>query len=226
MRRFLLISVILHGIAALLLQHAGTHPHTVPSPGRTLALTLQTFSEPDHRPQATPAPLQEINQQPPAAAFADSEPGTLVGERSETVDAQDAASAGSTLQAAREHIENMAGKNTAAAEDNAQPMQDNHDSQDTLNALRAAVYSALQARFTYPRRARMRGWEGTVVVSLHIMSDGQLSDIQVVDSSGISVLDRAALRSLSQISVPQVVAWLNGHGIDMLIPVEYRLTDS
>ncbi|MGB5259818.1 MAG: energy transducer TonB [Gammaproteobacteria bacterium] len=227
MRRFLLISVFLHGIAALLLQHTGAYRHAIPPPGRTLALTLLNFSEPARSsPQARPAPPQKTIQEQQAVASAAGQSDTPVQKRIENAGMKDAALAGNTQQAAREGIENMPGENTTVAEDNAQPAEDYHDSQDTMNSLRAAIYSALQARFTYPRRARLHGWEGTVVVSLHIMSDGQLSDIQVVDSSGIAVLDRAALRSLSQISLPQVVAWLNGHEIDMLIPVEYRLTDS
>lgn len=95
-----------------------------------------------------------------------------------------------------------------------------------MKTLRNALVSALQARFRYPRRAQKRGWEGTVVISLRILPDGQLADVHVANSSGVPVLDRAALRSLSEVSVSRHVAWLDGREIDMLIPVEYRLTDS
>ena len=95
---------------------------------------------------------------------------------------------------------------------------------DMLDSLRSAVYSELQANFSYPRRARLRGWEGTVVITLRILPDGKLTDIRVADSSGISTLDHAAVDSLSKVSVPQVVAWMDGKELDMTIPVEYRLT--
>jgi TonB family protein len=65
-----------------------------------------------------------------------------------------------------------------------------------------------------------------VVISLRIMPDGQLTDVHVANSSGVPVLDRAALRSLSEVSISRHVAWLDGREIDMLIPVEYRLKDS
>jgi protein TonB len=94
-----------------------------------------------------------------------------------------------------------------------------------LSNVRAAVYSALQASFVYPRRARLRGWQGTVVIALRILPDGAVTDVQVSSSSGIGVLDDAALRSIRALHIPQAVAGKKGHALAMQIPVEYRLTD-
>lgn len=89
-----------------------------------------------------------------------------------------------------------------------------------------ALKQLLSANFTYPRLARQRGWEGTVVISLRILPDGNLTNIQVEGSSGIMVLDRAAMYSLQKITVPQViVAWMHDRELDMIIPIEYHLTD-
>lgn len=101
-----------------------------------------------------------------------------------------------------------------------------HDDATALSNVRAALYSALQANFRYPHRARLRGWEGTVVIALRILPDGAVTDVRVSNSSGIRVLDDAALHSLRTVQVPDAVAWMNGHDLAMLIPVEYRLTDS
>ena len=226
MRNFLLVSALLHAIAALLLQYADTHRDALPLPGRTIALTLQTFSEPARSPQPPPAPPQKTARAQQAPAPAAGIPGTPAQEYIENADAENAAIAGKITQPVQDRTEQTPENNTAAREVIAQAAQDNPDNRDTLNSLRAAVFSALQARFTYPRRARVRGWEGTVIVSLRIMPDGHLSKIQLADSSGVPLLDRAALRSLAGISMPQIVAWLDGREIDMLIPVEYRLTDS
>lgn len=95
-----------------------------------------------------------------------------------------------------------------------------------LSNVRAAIYSALQAKFSYPRRARMRGLEGTVVIALRILPDGAVTDVHISNSSGIRILDDDALRSISAVQIPQVVAWMNGQELAMDIPVEYRLTDS
>ncbi|MBT8116401.1 MAG: TonB family protein [Gammaproteobacteria bacterium] len=226
MRNFLLISVLLHAVAALLLQQAGTYRNELPLPGQTIALTLQTFSEPARSPQTTPAAPQETIRVQQAPAPAAGKSGMPVQDYTENAAAENAVIEEKITQPAQDRIENTQVENESDRETVAQAAQDNPGKRDTLNSLRAAVYSALQARFTYPRRARVQGWEGTVTVSLRIMPDGHLSEIRLADSSGVPLLDRAALRSLASISVPQVVAWLDGREIDMLIPVEYRLTDS
>lgn len=48
----------------------------------------------------------------------------------------------------------------------------------------------------YPRESREKGEEGRVVVSVAIHADGTLGDIKVVESSGYSRLDEAALEAV------------------------------
>jgi len=48
----------------------------------------------------------------------------------------------------------------------------------------------------YPRESREKGEEGRVVVSVAIHADGTLTDIKVVESSGYSRLDEAALEAV------------------------------
>jgi len=106
------------------------------------------------------------------------------------------------------------------------PAKDAETLQETaLSNVRAALAHALRAKFSYPRRARLRGWEGTVVIALRILPDGAITDVRVSDSSGIGVLDEAAIRSISAVQIPEAVAWMDGHELAMLIPVQYRLTD-
>lgn len=50
--------------------------------------------------------------------------------------------------------------------------------------------------WSYPRRARDRGLEGTVVVEVVVGLDGRASNGRVVTSSGHGLLDRAALRAV------------------------------
>jgi len=52
----------------------------------------------------------------------------------------------------------------------------------------------------YPRRARQLGFEGTVVLNVRINQKGGVEDVKIVVSSGYSLLDQSALRS--------VKAWL------------------
>ena len=44
----------------------------------------------------------------------------------------------------------------------------------------------------YPQTAISRGWEGTVLLRVHVSSGGEVTDVEVIASSGFSVLDGAA----------------------------------
>jgi len=50
----------------------------------------------------------------------------------------------------------------------------------------------------YPRIAWQRGWQGTVLLELHIGADGTVSQTKVVRSSGYEVLDAAAAIAVRQ----------------------------
>ena len=74
--------------------------------------------------------------------------------------------------------------------------------------------------------ASRNGWEGRVTVGLRVESDGHLSHLQIVQTSGHDILDRAALNSLRKIpQLTEVTHWLDGHSFDMVIPVQYALQD-
>jgi protein TonB len=91
----------------------------------------------------------------------------------------------------------------------------------------ASLRQALRAHFSYPLLARQRGWAGLVQLGLRVESDGRLSHVRVLESSGYGLLDRAALASVRAIGVvPQALRWLHGHHFDIVLPVEYRLLDS
>jgi len=47
---------------------------------------------------------------------------------------------------------------------------------------------------TYPAEAVIHGWEGTVLLRLHIAADGWVSDVELLSSSGHRILDVEALR--------------------------------
>ncbi|NPU83426.1 MAG: TonB family protein [Syntrophaceae bacterium] len=49
------------------------------------------------------------------------------------------------------------------------------------------------ARPSYPLAARLRGYEGMVLLSVEVSADGRVDDLMVKRSSGYEVLDRSAL---------------------------------
>ncbi|MBI3570383.1 MAG: energy transducer TonB [Gammaproteobacteria bacterium] len=95
------------------------------------------------------------------------------------------------------------------------------------NQLLGELQTRLSHYLTYPPLARRRGWEGTVLLGLSVESDGHLDKIHVARSSGYAVLDRSALNSLSRLGyLVEASAWLDGRGMDMQLPVIYRLIEN
>ena len=84
----------------------------------------------------------------------------------------------------------------------------------------AWIRDAIQGAIAYPATARRMGWEGKVVVSFHLLSDGSVRDVRVVQGSGHAALDRGAVdavRSASPFPRSPVEA-------EIITPVVYRLT--
>jgi protein TonB len=93
-------------------------------------------------------------------------------------------------------------------------------------SLLASLREAMRPHFHYPLIARRRGWEGTVRVGLHISANGEISRLRIIETSRHAVLDQAAIDCLNRLrQTPGAVAWLDGHDSDIVLPVEYRLTD-
>jgi len=98
---------------------------------------------------------------------------------------------------------------------------------DAGSRLLAQLHDAMQPYFHYPLLARRRGWEGTVRIALRISATGVISQLRIIESSHHTVLDQAAIDCLNKVGrMPGLMAWLDGHESDIVIPVEYRLTDS
>ncbi|WP_263142958.1 energy transducer TonB [Pseudomonas alcaligenes] len=50
----------------------------------------------------------------------------------------------------------------------------------------------------YPSLAQRRGWEGSVLLRVHVLANGRPGEIQVQTSSGREILDKAALQAVRQ----------------------------
>ncbi|GAB6069635.1 hypothetical protein JCM30760_07320 [Thiomicrorhabdus hydrogeniphila] len=60
-----------------------------------------------------------------------------------------------------------------------------------LSALRQKIVQ--YAHDTYPRRAKRRHWEGDVTIEFNLMPNGRITGLKIVNSSGRTILDQAAL---------------------------------
>ena len=98
----------------------------------------------------------------------------------------------------------------------------NHD--EVRARIEAQLHTSLARHFDYPYVARLRGWEGRVLLAFIVQASGDLNDIRIVRSSGFTLLDDSAVDSLKKVQhLPEAVAWLQGRDIEMQLPVIYRL---
>jgi len=92
---------------------------------------------------------------------------------------------------------------------------------DTLRAL----VRHLEAHRYYPVPARRQGIEGTVRLAFRIQADGRLAAVEVRESSGSRLLDRAAVRTVERASpLPRELAAALA-GQELTLPVTFRLVD-
>jgi protein TonB len=90
--------------------------------------------------------------------------------------------------------------------------------------IEARLHTSLARHFDYPYVARLRGWEGSVLLAFIVQASGNLNDIRIVRSSGFAVLDDSAVDSLKKVQrIPEAVAWLQGRDIEIQLPISYRL---
>lgn len=74
----------------------------------------------------------------------------------------------------------------------------------------------------YPYNARRRGQEGNVLLMVRLDAGGELAGLQVVQSSGITALDEAAVALVRRICpFPRA----NGHPVALKVPITYQLQD-
>lgn len=81
----------------------------------------------------------------------------------------------------------------------------------------ADVRRRIDARKVYPQIAIRNGWEGRVLIELHLDLEGNLAKVRLVASSGYSILDEATETAVKLASPFPPIARV------VTVPVEYRL---
>lgn len=100
-------------------------------------------------------------------------------------------------------------------------------SESTRSQIQTRLLEDVHRHFEYPLLARRRGWQGTVLLTFTLESDGVLERIHVVRSSGYDVLDNSAIAALKRVGrLAEAEHWLNGRAFEMRIPVIYKLKDN
>ena len=193
-----------------------------------------------HTPERLVTAITEsVSATTPATAERSQQPTTLAGARQVTRLHTVAGSSGNTNRK-RDARAVTVTRRTAAKETPSHAEQKqvsarngstSHGRHELTSAARyrktmSALLEALLPHFDYPPLARRRGWQGRVNVGLHVAADGDLTRIRLIKSSGHALLDRAAVRSITELrNIPRAAQWLEGNGMDLVLPVRYQLAD-
>ncbi len=93
-----------------------------------------------------------------------------------------------------------------------------------LKAYLQEVAARIHAVKTYPRNARRKGWEGTVVVKLQLAFTGEVQETDVAQTSGYELLDEAALEAVRNAHpFPQFPEGVMTSSLVVNIPIQFTL---
>ncbi|MFQ6042650.1 MAG: energy transducer TonB [Candidatus Poribacteria bacterium] len=77
----------------------------------------------------------------------------------------------------------------------------------------------------YPSWAREAGYEGTTKIRFAILSNGELEEVSIVDSSGYDILDNAAIAAIEKAApFPPLPDSLNRDILQIELPIAFRLS--
>jgi TonB family protein len=79
------------------------------------------------------------------------------------------------------------------------------------------LYTAIERAKNYPRFARERGIEGTVLVRFRVLPNGEIEKVDIIKSSGSDILDTASVSTVYRAApMPYVNGWVE-------VPMSYVL---
>lgn len=211
-------------------------PEPVAATGSTAKSPPEPLAEPAPPPPAvTPAsegpetvesePLEQPETPPEPVESAPVEPESPTAQP-EPRPAPPPAATTRTTQADPSRAERREVPRTATETGRVAPQADSRSASSTNSTADAAPEPARilsNPKPAYPRQARRRGLEGRVLLEVEVQADGRPGRIDIVASSGHSILDQAALEGLRQWRFQP--ARRGGRSVDatLRVPVSFRL---
>ena len=231
LRGFVAASVLLHLGAMAALQYPALEPGTA-SPSSRLSLVIsRSQASPEATTRASPASGSQ-QLMPAARHVTTSDPAPVrqmpqqrKSSRSKAAASPAPATAPVAQIPASRQIPSKVPAHAPASrkpESAAAAQETAAKTEEATSELRRLFF----ANFNYPPLARRRGWEGEVRLGLRLETDGRLTHIRIVQSSGFAILDKSALNTARTLGIaPAAARWLQGEWFDMILPVRYRLND-
>lgn len=75
----------------------------------------------------------------------------------------------------------------------------------------------------YPVMARSRGWEGQVMLNVHVLASGRPDQVEIVQSSGRNTLDEAALKAVREWLFVPAMRGLTAVDGWVQVPIDFKL---
>ncbi len=96
---------------------------------------------------------------------------------------------------------------------------------DELQSYVLAVKKMILRDISYPEVASSSGWEGSLLISLKISSDGKLKQAKIAESSGNKIFDQDALNVAKAVKYPPFYYYkISLEEINLEIPIVYKPT--
>jgi len=185
----------------------GQEKHSYKSmPEKLKANQSQIIKDTKEETNIPPMQTQEVNQP------------VFQKDKDEANQYTQAKSIGQTAQAQSNGEEVTASKNVK--KESKEGLSKEHAQEMFLKEKLSVISSIIQKNISYPPLARKMGWEGKVIICIHLRSDGTLEDVKIERSSGYDLLDRDALET-----VKKVAHLFPRPPVDVIVrlPVSYKL---
>ncbi|MEM0912858.1 MAG: energy transducer TonB [Pseudomonadota bacterium] len=180
---------------------------------------------PDPIIEPVPIPVEKTSKEPPRETFKKKEvvedalvqktiPPPQPAEQPQATNAQQSTIAGNDGKSGTtEYEETGSGDDTAGG-----------GSIGNTQNYASELLSWLQRHKEYPRRARMRRQEGTVLLYFKMNADGEVLEFNIKQSSGFSTLDKEALKMIQRAQpLPAIPSFMNKDSLELVVPVEFFL---
>ncbi len=119
--------------------------------------------------------------------------------------------------------QSTADKKNDSAPDSAPAMQKARSSAPTPDLFLSKIRSLIERKKYYPRLARRLSHEGTAVLRLVIAANGSIDELHLLQSSGYSLLDKAALDAVKKAGPFPSPRDSERGSISLTIPLHYCL---
>lgn len=212
------------------LAQAQAFPKSAPKPKPTVGPTPEPTPVPTPKPtpvptaQSTPVPTQTLPLKPtgmPTRTIAQHSleqtilPTATVMPSTASSHSQPQEETRSS-QEPRGREENLAGQ--------AEQRSDVQPDPGILQRYLQRVVKKIHARKTYPRQARSKGWQGTVVITVRILADGTVTQLELAAPLEYDILNKAALEAIKKAQpFPKFPGEMQNPSLTINIPIQFTL---